>query len=295
MKNEGICLRLFLIGIFTIGLLGINNAYATHPSITSYVGNDPDDGDTVYSDGDTITINLSGAGNVTVGIITDTTDITGNFTFVPNPLTAATLTGEWVTTSQLLITLTSIGTNTLVVGTSTVDPSAGNNIGAHNPNDNSVMTSADPDVVLTGDFGLFVAATANGEGSGCDGDCWAPTLGLDEKNRRVVENGFTYNGNTINVERYFTPYPLITVDVGVQNKAVFKIYENLGPDNIRHFDLAFGLDTGQILGTSNVMISWDKSLDGTETISIVDPNNVLDNVRVITSGGFNDSPSMCIP
>ncbi len=28
MKNIGICLRLFLIGIFTIGLLGMNNAYA---------------------------------------------------------------------------------------------------------------------------------------------------------------------------------------------------------------------------------------------------------------------------
>jgi len=28
LKNIGICLRLFLIGIFTIGLLGMNNAYA---------------------------------------------------------------------------------------------------------------------------------------------------------------------------------------------------------------------------------------------------------------------------
>jgi len=136
MKNIGIYLRFFLIGIFTISVLGMSNAYAA-PSISTYVANDPDDGDAIYSDGDTITINLSSAGNVTTGIITDTTDITGNFTFVPNPLTGATFTGDWVTTSQLLITLTSIGTNTLVVGTSTVDPSAGNNIGDPNPNDNS--------------------------------------------------------------------------------------------------------------------------------------------------------------
>jgi len=286
MKNGGICLKLFLIGVFTIGLLGINNAYATHPSITSYVGNDPDDGDTVYSDGDTITINLSGAGNVTVGVITDNTDITGNFTFaLGDPLTGgAAFTGEWISTTELRITFTTIGT-AVTLATSTVDPSAGNNIGAPNPNDNSVMTSADPDVVLTGDFGLFVAVTTNGQGSGCDGDCWAPTLGVNEKNGRVVENGFTYNGNTINVERYFTPYPLITVDVGKQNYAVFKIYDNLGPDNVRHFDLAFGLATGQVMGTSNVIISWDKSFAGIETISIVDPRNTLDNVRVFTSEG----------
>jgi len=121
--------------------------------------------------------------------------------------------------------------------------------------------------------------------SGCRGDCSAPTLGIDEQFTRVVENGFTYNGNTINVERYFTPYPLITVDVGKQNKAVFKIYENSGPDNIQHFDFAFGLDVGQVMGTSNAMISWDKSHDGTETVTIVDPNNALENVRVSTSEG----------
>jgi len=142
--------------------------------------------------------------------------------------------------------------------------------------------------------GVVVDSPSNEEGSesgggnnggGCSGDCSAPTLGINEKFRRVVDNGFTYNGNTINVERYFTPYPLITVDVGVQNKAVFKIYENLGPDNIWHFDLVFGLATGQIMGTSDVVISWNKSHDGTETVTLVDPHNALDYVRVLTSKG----------
>ena len=122
-------------------------------------------------------------------------------------------------------------------------------------------------------------------GSGCRGDCSAPTLGIDERFSRVVENGFTYNGNTINVERFFTPYPLITVDVGKQNKAVFKIYDDLGPNNIQHFDFAFGLDEGQVMGTSNAMIVWNKSTDGTETVTLVDPHNALENVRVLTSEG----------
>jgi len=122
-------------------------------------------------------------------------------------------------------------------------------------------------------------------GSGCRGDCSAPTLGVNENGIRVVENGFTYNGNQINVERFFTPYPLITVDVGKQNKAVFKIYDDLGPNNIQHFDFAFGLDEGQVMGTSNAMIVWNKSTDGTETVTLVDPHNALDKVRVLTSEG----------
>jgi len=139
-------------------------------------------------------------------------------------------------------------------------------------------------IPITSVFSFTTIITPN-TGGDCDGDCRAPTLGLDVTGKRFVENGFTYNGNTINVERYLTPYPLITVDVGMQNTAVFKIYENYGPSNLRDFDLAFGLTSGQIMGTSNAMIQWDKSFDGVETVSLVDPYNVLDNVRVETSEG----------
>jgi len=284
MLNEGNGISVkFLIVIATLAVFGfaIDEAYAA-PSITSYVANDPDDGDTVYSDGDTITINLSSAGNVTIGIITDTTDITGNFTFVPNPLTAATFTGEWVTTSQLLITLTSIGTNTLVVGTSTVDPSAGNNIGDPNPNDNSLMSSADPDVLLTGDFGLFVAASG---GSGCDGECNAPTLGVNSVGSRLVDNGFSYNGKAVDVESFYTSYPLVTAFINRDNTATFKIYEDQGPQNIRHVALAFGLGNGQMFTNSKAVIEWDRSWDGKETVTEIDPENALKDVSVETSTG----------
>jgi len=147
--------------------------------------------------------------------------------------------------------------------------------------DTSANTLSAPSAVVATDGN---PASAVGS-KGCIGDCSPPTLGVDEQFNRVVENGFTYNGNTINVERYFTPYPLITVDVGKQNKAVFKIYDGSGPDNIRHFDFAFGLDIGQVLGTSNAMIVWNKSTDGTETVTLVDPHNALENVRVLTSEG----------
>jgi len=254
------------------------------PSISTYVADDPDDLDTVYSDGDTITINLSSAGNVTLGVITNTLDITGNFTFpIDDPLTAATFTGEWITDTQLLITLTSIGTNTLTIASSTVDPTPGNNIGDPNPNDNSVMSAADPNVVLSGDFGLFVAVSKNG--SGCEGDCEEPTLGVNNRGIRLVDNGFSYNGKSVDVEYYFTPYPLVTVQVGKQNVAEFKIYDNMGPDSISHFELAFGLANGESIGMSKAVINWDKTFDGIETITLDDPENVLDKIKVTTTEG----------
>jgi len=119
-------------------------------------------------------------------------------------------------------------------------------------------------------------------GGGCSGDCQPPTLGIDENGQRVVTDGFTYNGYSVDVERFFTPYPLITVNIGEQNKAEFKIFENSGTDSIKHFSLAFGLDKNQMISISKVMIELDIDFDGTETIIVTDPQNVLDDVRVET-------------
>ncbi len=281
MKNIGIYQRFFLIGIITIGLLGMNNAFAAIPTVTLFEANDPDDGDTVFSAGDTILIRFSEAINATNGGTMTPTEFNANFTIAGGISSFdGTFTGTWQTSStELLLTWTVIGSNTPVVGSTTIEEKGTTNIA-------SVSTSeiyADTPDTLTGDFGLFVAASVGGDG--CDGDCTAPTLGVNSDGRKLVENGFTYNGKQIDVERFFTPYPLINVNVGIQNAAVFKIYDNLGPDNIKHFDLAFGLSSGQIMGTSNAMIEWDKSFDGIETVTVVDPYNVLDNVRVDTSEG----------
>ncbi len=111
------------------------------------------------------------------------------------------------------------------------------------------------------------------------------TLGVNKDGVRLVDDGFSYNAKSIDVEQYFTAYPLVTVNVGKQNVAEFKIYENRGPQNIQHFELAFGLANGDSIGMSKAVINWDKSFAGIETITLDDPGNVLDNVRVITSEG----------
>jgi len=143
-----------------------------------------------------------------------------------------------------------------------------------NFSDNTVSVISDPP-----------PASSDGGGSGCRGDCEPPTLGVDREQKRIVSNGFSYNGNEVDVEHYYTPYPLITVNTGVQNTATFKIYENTGPDNISHFDFAFGLAEGQILAQSNARIEWDRSFDGAETVTVIDPQNALDDVSILSDTG----------
>jgi hypothetical protein len=116
-------------------------------------------------------------------------------------------------------------------------------------------------------------------------DCIPPTLGLTSNSVRRVDQGFSYNDKPSNVELFLTPHQLITTKVGDVNKAVFKIYEAGGPNEVRHFEMIFGLAQGQILGDSKVRIELDRSWDGIDTVKVIDPENSLKDVKVETSKG----------
>ena len=288
LNKSSISLFVFVAVLFTIGFAPYlaQDAFAHSAVVSAYTANDPDDGDAVYSNGDTLTITTFAATNATVGAVTDAAFVTGNFTFVPNPIAGVFNTdwsAEWTDASNLVITIINVG-NVVAIPTSTVVVTGGNTIGESGNPDDLGMTGALDN--LAGDFGLFVAVTTSSNGSGCNGDCTEPTLGVLSDGRRIVENGFSYNGKSVDVEYYFTPYPLVTVKVGKQNVAQFKIYENQGVDNIRHFELAFGLAQGESIGMSKAVINWDKTFDGIETVTIDDPENVLDKVKVTTSEGY---------
>ena len=136
----------------------------------------------------------------------------------------------------------------------------------------------------------------DGSGSGCSGDCNPPTLGINSKYMRIVERGFSYNGNAVDVEFYYTPYPLITVNVGEENQAVLKVYDDGGVANIEHVGLGFGLGTGQSFDDSRATINLDKTRDGREIVTTDDPENVLDNVKVITekTNCSDGSKTLCL-
>ena len=128
--------------------------------------------------------------------------------------------------------------------------------------------------------GLVVDSPSNsGGGSGCN-QCTSPTLGVNSNNLRLVDNGFSYNDNPVDVNLYYTPYPLVTVEVGQENKVVLKIYENSGPENIEHIGIGFGLGHGESFSESKATINVDRTINGQNIISTYDPENVFENIRV---------------
>ena len=137
--------------------------------------------------------------------------------------------------------------------------------------------------------GLVVDNPSSVGSGGCSGDCVSPTLGLDKNYNRIVNQGFSYNDNPVDVELFYTPYPLITTNVGQENVVVLKIFENGGMQNIEHVGLAFGLSEGQFFSQSKATINLDRTLDGREKVSVYDPENTLDNVKIVTS------QSQCAP
>ena len=290
-KNSILVFSMVLLTIAVTPYL-TQNVFAAS-GISSAVANDPDDADNVYSVGDTIIITFPAQVNSTfAGLTMSNTEFRANFTVAPSDIdTADTLTGVWnAGATAVTLTINTIaGSTPPIVNTDTFeyDPTLGN---IHYQTNGTEFTAAT--VTLTGDFGLFIAAVLNNGGGGCSGDCIEPTLGVNNEGKRLVDGGFTYNGNPIDVELFFTPYPLVTVQTGKENTAEFKIYDNYGPDNISHFELAFGLARGESIGTSKVVINWDKSFDGIETVTLDDPENVLENIKVITfEGSCSDGQS----
>ncbi len=135
--------------------------------------------------------------------------------------------------------------------------------------------------------GVGAGTGNNGGGSGCT-SCTPPVLGIDRHGNNFVSDGFTYNGLPIDVQYFFTPYPLITVEVGESNNAKFKIYDDVGPDYISHFEFAFGLKQDQMISQAPVAIEWDRNFLGEETVSILDPDNVLSDVAVVVTEDICD-------
>jgi len=110
-----------------------------------------------------------------------------------------------------------------------------------------------------------------------------PTLGLGQNQKRIVDGGFSFNDNPIDVLQYYTPYPLITTPVGQNNTIKLKIYEEKGLDNIAHVGLSYGLGKGEIFNEGRATIEYDRTFDGKETVTLFDPQHVLGSVNVTTS------------
>jgi len=124
-------------------------------------------------------------------------------------------------------------------------------------------------------------------GDGGCGDCTPPTLGLDLNFDRIVDNGFSYNDNSVQVEEWHTPFPLITAQVGQLNTVEIIVYENSGIHNMKLVQFGLGAtELGQPLNDLEVLIEvWLETFGtddeiGIEKVIIKDRDNLIDTYTV---------------
>jgi len=131
--------------------------------------------------------------------------------------------------------------------------------------------------------GLVIDFVAILLGGGGGSDSVPPTIGLDKNQKRIVDGGFSFNGNAVDVEQFYTPYPLITTEVGKLNTIKLKIYENRDLDNIAHVGVSYGLGKGEYFNEGRATIEYDRTFDGIESVTLFDPKHVLGSVNVTTA------------
>ncbi len=138
----------------------------------------------------------------------------------------------------------------------------------------------------------------NNGGGSCN-NCTPPTLGLNKQGdfspeKRLVVGGFTCNGQTVDVMHYFTEFPTVTNAVGEPLRCTFKIYEDTGADNIRHFEFAVGKKVGDAMSEEQGKITWDRDhlLVSTTTYD----ENLFRNVSIFPSTNLvNCTPDASAP
>ena len=118
-------------------------------------------------------------------------------------------------------------------------------------------------------------------------DCIPPTLGLNKALQRVVDYGFLYNGNKVQVNPWYTEFPLINATVGILNLVEIKAYENNGINNMRWVQFCIGADErGMPLEKCEVLIEVHLKTNGTtdwigiKEIKIIDKDNLIENETV---------------
>src|SRR3990167_3467405 len=135
------------------------------------------------------------------------------------------------------------------------------------------------------DFGSNDHNAFAGNGTkNCDRDCEPPTLGVSQINfQRVVTDGFCYNGQCVDAQSFYTPFPLITVKTGQENTVKVSVYDNEGAKAIRHIAIGFGIQQGTFFGDSNTQMVLDIDHRGIQTVSKLDPNNAIKSFDITTN------------
>lgn len=116
-------------------------------------------------------------------------------------------------------------------------------------------------------------------GGGCKGDCTAPTLGKDSEGTLFVENGFTINDKSYDVEYFEQTISTQTVLENQPVEITLRVYENSGPQALKHVGIVLGneyiFDSYVWRHISNVEISWMQEFDGSQSVKVENNDDQL--------------------
>ena len=90
----------------------------------------------------------------------------------------------------------------------------------------------------------------------------APFFGSDSYGNRYIDNGFTFNDFTTDIEDFKTHMPLQTIQVGESNTAVLKIYNHRGVSTLEHVELVFGFGQKESNDQTSNSIIWKQNFKG---------------------------------
>ncbi len=122
----------------------------------------------------------------------------------------------------------------------------------------------------------------------CDTECQPPTLGLNLESRRYVSDGFGINGQFFDVDSFSQKIPTQNFTVGELVDISLKIYENSGAKYLEHVALSIIMEEpkridGYVVGNNESIISWNQKFDGTQSVDLVDPYDLIDYFEVKSS------------
>ena len=130
---------------------------------------------------------------------------------------------------------------------------------------------------------LSYAGHGSPGGGGCSGDCYPPTLGLDDRGNVRVDKGLTINSQEFDVEFYGQTLPTQTFKTGEKTTILLKIYENTSPEFLSHIELHFNTYDKVLEGTtieeSSVSIVWDDT-GGDEVYGVYGDESMIKNVDI---------------
>ena len=123
-------------------------------------------------------------------------------------------------------------------------------------------------------------------GGGCGGDCVPPTLGIGSEGNLLIENGFTLNGKSYQVELSEQTVPTQFIRANEPVEITLRVYENSGPKSLEHVGIVLGneyvFETSVWMQLPNVEISWDQTFDGIQTVEIENNDYLVTDVDVKT-------------